>query len=143
MSTELTPRKAITKASLGGMKFLYNPNAIQDTDSIVYNDLKTAGMSYPLMTYGGGDRRIISFDVYLNDKVQDGITKKFIDNLRTFLPKPRSKGYQFESPSSIQFAFGWLVVDCYLYNMQVNYSAFSPTLQPIEATINISLAVIQ
>lgn len=140
---ELTPKNKITKASLGGMKFLYNPNSISDSQTVTFNDLKTAGMSYPVMTYGGGERRLLNFDIYLSDKVQDGITKKFISNLETYLPKARKKGYQFSSPKSIRFTYGWLVKDCYLINMETNYTAFSPTLQPIEATVNVSLAVIQ
>jgi hypothetical protein len=143
MEIELTPRKVITKASLGGMKFLYNPNTIQDVDSITYNDLRTAGISYPVLVYGGGESRVISFDVYLNDKVEAGITKKFITNLEKYLPPRRKSGYQFVPPPKIQFAFGWMVLDCYLYSLQKNYTAFSPKLEPIEATLNVSLKVIQ
>lgn len=140
---ELTPKNKITKASLGGMKFLYNPNTISDSQTTTYNDLKTAGMSYPVMTYGGGERRVLSFEIYLSDKVQDGITKKFISNLEKYLPKARKKGYQFSSPKAIRFTYGFLVKDCYLLNMETSYTAFSPTLQPTEATVTVSLAVIQ
>jgi hypothetical protein len=140
---DFAPKYTVTKASLGGMKFLYNPNAITDTESIIYNDLKTAGISYPIQVYGGGDTRIISFDVFLSDKVQAGITKKFIQNLEKYLPPRNKNSYTFKTPSSIRFAYGWLVVDCYLYSLQKNITAFSPSLEPIEATLNVSLKVIQ
>jgi hypothetical protein len=140
---ELTPRNYITKASLGGRKFLYNPNALNDSISVTYNDLKTAGISYPIMTYGGGERRPITFDIYLNDKVEEGITESFIAHLHSFVPPARKKGYRFKAPRTIRFAFGWFVKDCYLTNMDISYTAFSPDLRPIEATVTVTLAIIQ
>lgn len=140
---ELVPRHKPVKAKLGGLEFLYNPTSFHDSHTVTYNDLKTAGISYPIMTYGGGERRNITFEVYLNDKVKPGITKKFIEHLQSYLPPARKEGYQFVSPKPITFAFGWFVKDCYLTNLEIDYTAFSPDLQPIEATVQITLAVIQ
>lgn len=140
---QLSPRHKVTKAKLGGKSFLYNPSSFHDSISVTYNDLKTAGISYPIMVYGGGERRQITFEIYLNDKVEEGITKSFISHLHSFLPPARKKGYQFVSPKQIQFAFGWFVKDCYLTNMEIDYLAFSPSLQPIEASVQITLAIIQ
>lgn len=140
---ELVPKHKITKAKLGGKEFLYNPANFHDSQTITFNDLKTAGMSYPIMTYGGGERRTISFEIYLNDKVKAGITKEFIAHLNSYLPTARKTGYQFDSPSSLVFAYGWFVKDCRLINMEIDYTAFTPTLQPMEATVQLTLAVIQ
>lgn len=140
---ELVPRSKITKGKLAGMDFLYNPSAFQDSQSVTYNELKTAGISYPIPTYGGGNQRNVTFDIYLNDRVQSGITKVFINKLSSHLPKARKKGYQFQPPEPLIFAFGWYVKECLLADMQIEYTAFSPELRPIEAKVTVTLAVIQ
>lgn len=141
--TQLVPRSKVTKAKLGGKSFLYNPAGFQDTIAVTYNDIKVPGMTYPIMTYGGGERRNISFEIYLTDKVKAGITKDFIAHLNTFLPVAGKAGYQFAAPRTISFAFGWFVKDCWLTNMDTQYTAFSPQLDPIEATVTVTLAIIQ
>lgn len=140
---QLPSRHKITKGKIGGKSFLYNPSSFNDSISVTYNDLKTAGISYPIHVYGGGERRNITFDIYLNDKVEPGITRSFMSHLHSFKPPERKKGYQFHSPKICTFAFGWFVKDCYLTNMEIQYSAFSPELQPIEATVTVTLSIIQ
>jgi Contractile injection system tube protein len=140
---QLAPKGKITKASLGGKKFLYNPNQIDDSNPVTYNGVKTAGMSYPVPVYGGGEQRTITFEIYLNDRVQAGITKSYIKHLEGFLPPKKKTGYQFKAPKKCKFAFGWLVEDCYLIDLQKSITAWTPTLQPIEATLTVTLAVIQ
>lgn len=139
---QLVPNHKITKARLGGKPFLYNPKSFQDTIAVTYNDLKM-GMSYPVMTYGGGDRRTVTFDIYLNDYAEKGITKSFIAHLHSYLPPASTKGYQFRGAKPISFAFGWFVKDCWLTEMNTNYTKFSPQLEPIEATVTVTLAIIQ
>ena len=140
---DLAPRYKVTKAKLGGLEFLYNPSSFDDAIAVTYNDLKTAGISYPILGYGGGDRRTVTFDIYLNDKVKAGITKKWINHLETFVPPRRKKGYQFVAPKKMIFAYGVFVAECYLTNMNVQRTAFYPNLDPLEATIQVTLALIQ
>lgn len=140
---QLTPRSKITKAKLGGRSFLYNPSSFQDNTSITYNEIKVPGMTYPIFGYGGGNSRTITFDIYLNDKVEAGITQSFISHLRNFIPPERKVGYQFKAPKMISFAFGWYVKDCWLKDININYSAFSPQLDPIEATVTVTLLINQ
>ena len=139
----LVPRDKITKGTFGGKKFLYNPTSFTDTTAITYNEVKTCGMSYPAFVYGGGTARTITFDIYLTDQVEKGITRSFISHMRTFLPPEKKKGYQFKAPKTVVFSFGWFVKECHLQNMDVNYTAFSPELQPIEATVTVTLLIIQ
>lgn len=140
---EIIPRHKITKGKFGGVEFLYNPTEMTDSRPINYTAVQTCGMSYPVPVYGGGGQRELTFDLYLNDQVKDGITKKFIKRIRKYLPKKKKKGYQFDAPEPVRLTFGWLVVEGYLSQMDVNYTAFSPKLQPIEATVTITLQIIQ
>lgn len=140
---QIVSKDKITKGTLGGRKFLYNPSGFQDTLSVTYNEVRTCGMSYPVPVYGGGDQRVINFDIYLNDKVEAGVTQKFISHLHSYIPPARKKGYQFKAPKRIVFSFGWFVKECYLQNMDITYSSFSPDLRPIEATVNVTLLIIQ
>lgn len=134
------PRSAITKGKLGGMNFMYNPTSISDTQSATYSELATPGMSYPEYIYSGGNSRVITFSIYLNDKVESGVTQRFINHLQTYLP---NRNIYFSKPSDIRFAFGLFVVDCKLESLQVDITKYSPTLVPIEATLTVSLKVIQ
>jgi hypothetical protein len=139
----LAPRHAITKGKLGGMSFMYNPTAFTDSHGVNWNELQSVGMSYPVPVYGGGRQRQLTFSIYLSDKVEPGITKRFIGNLHSYIPPANTPLYQFRSPRTIQFAFGWFVKDCKLADMQIEYTKFSPSLEPIEATVMVILNVIQ
>jgi Contractile injection system tube protein len=139
----LAPRSRITKGKLGGLSFMYNPSTFTDSQSVNWVDLTTAGMTYPEMVYGGGNTRTITFTIFVSDKIQPGITKRFKDHLQKYLPPKRSSAYNFKSPPNIQFAFGWFVVDCKLLTLDFEHTKFSPSLQPIEGNITVTLNVIQ
>ena len=139
----LVPKDKITKGTFGGKKFLYNPTSFKDNTSINYNEVQTCGMSYPAFVYGGGQSRVLTFEIYLNDQVEKGITRSFISHLRTFLPPERKSGYQFKAPKTLVFSFGWFVKECRLQSVDIDYTAYSPQLQPIEATATVTLLVNQ
>lgn len=140
---ELVPRTKITKAKLGGKSFQYNPNTYSDKTSTTFNEIKTPGISYPILAYGGGNTRNITFEIYLNDKMEKGVTESFIRHIRAYIPVEAKKGYQFKAPKPITFAFGQLVKDCWLVDLEVTPTAFAPNLDRIEATITVTLAIIQ
>lgn len=140
---ELAPRTKVTKGRLGSLTFQFNPSGFVDNIGVNYNELTSAGISYPILTYGGGQTRTVSFTIYFNDKFGSGVTQKSIAILNNYLPPARKTGFQFVSPKSIIFAFGWFVKDCLLQSMQVEYLAFSPDLRPIEANVSVTLIVIQ
>lgn len=140
---KLVGRDKITKATLGGVEFVYNPTEFTDEIGIEYTEVKTCGMSYPVPVYSGGTSRNITFDIYLNDAIKEGITRKFISHLHRYKPLERKSGYQFKAPPSLIFSFGWFVKECRLTNMTINYTKFSPELQPIEATVSVTLLILQ
>lgn len=139
---KLAPSTTVTKGKLGGMKFMYNPTTYSDSQSVTYNDQAITGMSYPNIIYQGGNTRTISFVIYLSDKVQNGITEKFIKNLQTYLPKTGLKN-RFAAPKKIRFAFGRFVKDCYLVGVEPEPRKFSPSLKMIEANVTVTLIVPQ
>lgn len=139
---DIVSSEKITKGKLGGKTFLYNPPEITEDSTVTYNEVKTSGMSYPALVYGGGEVKTISFTIYLNDQKKQGATKDFIKHLDSYLPKERKSGYQFKAPKSLKFAFGWYVKTCRLQSMSKRIIAFSPKLTPIEAEIDVVLAVI-
>jgi hypothetical protein len=134
------PRSSITKGKLGGMDFMYNPTDIADSQSVTWSELSIPGASYPYMRFSGGNTRVLTFSIYLNDKVSSGITNKFIKNLEKYLP---SKGTMFKTPATIRFAFGAFVADCKLASLDKSITKFSNSLVPIEATLTVTLNVIQ
>lgn len=139
---DIVRRDKITKGTLAGKKFLYNPTGFEDNTTVTYNQVRTAGMSYPAFVYGGAEARAINFTIYLNDAVEPGITKSFISHLRNFVPSERKKGFQFKAPKKLIFSFGWYVKECHLENINTRYLAFSPELMPIEAEVDVTLLLI-
>lgn len=139
----LVSRDKITKGTIGGKPFLYNPSSFQDSMGVNYTEVQTCGMSYPVPVYNGGQLRTITFDIYLNDKVEAGITRSFISHLHNYLPPARKTGYQFKAPPSFVFSFGWFVKECRLQKMDIDYTSYSPDLRPIEATVTVTLIIIQ
>ncbi|AEZ50535.1 hypothetical protein F400_gp088 [Bacillus phage BCD7] len=139
---QLVPRHVASKASLGGLKFLYNPTTFTDTHAVTFNEIKTPYMTYPLFVYAGAERRNVTFDIYVNDKVEDGITKKWVWHLESYLPSQNNRA-DVQHPRKAVFAYGWFVSDCYITNVEAKYTAFSPELQPTEATISVTIALIK
>lgn len=139
---EIVSRDKITKGTLGGKPFVFNPESFNDSTTITYNEVKTCGMSYPAFVYGGGEVRQVSFTIYLNDAVEEGVTQKFISHLRNFIPSERKVGYQFKAPKRIVFSFGWYVKECFLTELNIDYKAFSTDLRPIKAEANVTLNLI-
>lgn len=140
----LAPKTKLTKGKIGGKAFQFNPASFQDNISVTYNPITSAGITYPLLSYGGGEVRQINFELFLCDRFEAGITKSFIAHLHSFLPQANAKGSKrFVAPKKIQFAFGWFVKDCFLAGLDVDYTDFSPTLQPWEATVRVTLTIEQ
>lgn len=140
----LAPKTKLTKGKIGGKSFQFNPASFSDDITVTYNALTSAGITYPIPVYGGGEVRQISFDLMLSDKFEKGITKAFIAHLHSFLPQANAKGSKrFVAPKKLKFAFGWFVKDCYLASLQTEYTEFSPTLEPWGATVRITLTIEQ
>ncbi|MMZ51281.1 hypothetical protein D1872_130160 [compost metagenome] len=140
----LAPKTRLTKGSLGGKPFQFNPEAFHDTINVTYNVLTPAGISYPLLSYAGGEQREISFTLYLNDRFERGITKSYIGHLNKFIPKANTKGSnRFLAPKPIKFVYGWFVKECYITGMDTDYTEFSPTLEPWAAAVTLRLLIPQ
>lgn len=136
-------KQKVTKATFGGREFLLNPSSFQDSLGTNWNETQGSGMNYPAYVYGGGKKRTISFEIYLNDAIKEGETQSFIAFLHSYLPRARSKGRQFHSPKTAVFSFGWFVKDVLLESMEIDYRKFSPSLEPIEASVEVTLIILE
>ena len=137
-----TLEEASSNDSLG-VKFQYNPAEFSDALGNNWTEVRGAGMSYPVNVYSGGKQRFINFVIELDGVADPPAVRRIINYLHSFIPPARTKGYQFISPPSIIFAFGWFVKECLLDDMKIDYIMFTPDLQPLRANINLSLRIVQ
>lgn len=137
-------RARITKGRIGRVEFQYNPELFSDNIGVEWSTVKGAGASYPIPVYSGGQLRTIDFTIYIDGVEKPGYVRKVVNELHTYIPQAKTGGkYQFQSPKSLIFAFGWFVKECLLQSMQIEYNMFTPDLQPLRATIQLTLIIIQ
>ncbi len=136
--------RTLAKGMIGEVEFQYNPEKFLDDIAVEWGEIRGAGMSYPINVYSGGKTRTISFTFYL-DGVDDPLyLRKMVNNLHSYIPAAKQGGiYQFHSPPPIPFVLGWFVKECLLESMQIEYTAFTLDLQPLRATVNATLRIIQ
>ena len=125
------------------IEFQFNPDAFKDDIGVEWSEIKGAGMSYPIQQYTGGKTRKINFTLFLNDIEKHGVLRKTINFLHSFIPPAKKQGYQFHSPPALVFAFGWFAKLVLLEDMQIDYHYFSPDLQPLMCTINLTFIIVQ
>lgn len=134
-------RNNATKQS---MQFQFNPEMFNDKLGVEYASLDSPGMSYPMFQYLGGKAREVSFELFLDayeDKTRMKVRKP-IAFLHSFLPANNS-GKKFSPPPTLTFAWGWFVKKCILTDLDINYTMFDAQLNPIRATVQISLLVLE
>lgn len=145
----LPNRQPVIKGRLGGKPFMYNPSTFShDLGGADYATLTSPGISYPLFSYVGGKAKNIKFTLYLNARMMDigdsagsAIIQSWISFLEEYLPQ-KSRG-RFKPPPDIEFAFGTFVKRCKLLEAPVEQLAFTPSLEPIEVSIEISLLILE
>lgn len=125
------------------LQFQYNPSSFKDSQGVSYAEISSLGISYPILQYTGGVTRSISFDIYVNGVAGDGgpdVVYRTRNVLESFLPKP---GNMFNAPPTFLFAFGSFIKECVLESLDIEYTLFTPQLEPLEATFSVVLKVIQ
>lgn len=126
------------------LTFQYNPPEFEDSHMVNYAPLTSPGMSYPMFQYVGGEVRRVTFELFLDAREDPtrSLVKKHIAFLHDFIPRANS-GKAFTPPAIMVFAFGWFVKNCLLEDMKIRYEMFDEELNPIRATVQLTLAVIQ
>lgn len=142
---EMFKRPSIARGKLGNVEFQFNPSEFTDTFGVIYNEISGAGGSYPVLVFGGGKTRTLQFTIFLDGVEKPGSVRQMINELNSYVPQARTGGdYQFHSPPTILFAFGWFVKECILESVTVRYTAFTPDLMlPLRAEAQILLKILQ
>lgn len=115
-------------------EFLFNPESISDSRSVVFNEISSPGSSYPRFQYVKGDARSLSLNLFLRD-TKKGTVKDYLDFLEGFLPK----GGRFSKPPVLIFAMGSDVRECILTDYQRNFEEYDKNLNPTQVSVVLSL----
>lgn len=110
--------------------FQFNPESVPYSRGAKYTSTESAGMSYPMTQYVGGQAREFSFEVFYYDKPYSGkinTARKFLEDL---LPPEKNKK-SFKKPPSFTFAYGYFVRKYVLLNLEVNDEWMDENGQPI------------
>lgn len=130
------------------LQFQYNPEKFSDKQQVNYAQIKSPGMSYPRFQYIGGEARSINFDLFLDATdwpradIENSPIRQTINFLNNFTPDANS-GSQFTQPPTLIFGFGWFVKECLFVQFDTDYELFTPELQPLRATLHLTLTLIQ
>ena len=110
--------------------FQFNPESVQYGRGAKYSSIESAGMSYPLTQYVGGQAREFSFEVFYYDKPFSGRINKARKFLEGLLPPEKNKS-SFKKPPSFTFAYGYFVRKYVLLNLDVHDEMMDEDGQPI------------
>ena len=142
---DYTGRGARTKGyivnSSKGVKrlFLYNPSEISFSRSANYSEIKSPGLSVPLIQYINGNASNFKFPLYFYDKPYTGIIPNWEKFLADFLP-PKSNAAFYRKPDWLLLAMGNFIQNCIVESIDYNYTEFnSVNLYPTVGTITLNL----
>jgi hypothetical protein len=162
--TEAFDRVTVTRGSLVVVSrgitqpLMFNPNDVSDDKEISWGTLQVPGASHPIYQYGAGGERSISFDIYLDgDRGRFGRSEqRDALSIQSHIAFYRSLVYpmKFENatgggvnmsavfPSLVIFNFGpmYQSVTCIVKKVSVKINYWTPTLEPVRASIGVQLA---
>lgn len=121
--------------------FQYNPTAIPYSRTAKYTSIESAGMSYPLTQYVGGDVREFTFDVFYYDN-DDGYSGGKINRARKFLESllpPERNVSGFKKPPVFELAYGYFVRKCVMVKLDVEDTWLDSNGQPIMTTFTLTV----
>lgn len=110
--------------------FQFNPESIPYGRGANYSTIESAGMSYPLTQYVGGQVREFSFEVFYYDNPYSGninTARKFLEGL---LP-PEINTEDFVKPPTFTFAYGYFVKTLVLTYLEVHDEWLNEDGQPL------------
>lgn len=122
----------ITKGKLGDLVFQINPSEIAISTAGVYNEVASPNMLKPIVVYGGGGNKSFQFDLYLNARHVNKLPysiQHYIDTYTSYS----------ENGDIVLFTYMGKSQRVIVESVSVTVQGMNPKLEPIEATISISL----
>lgn len=83
-------KKQITRGKLGSLRFQINPTELSRSTGGVLNEVSSPNTRKPIVVYGGGSNKVISFELYLNTRHQNKLQtniKKYIETFENYSEK--------------------------------------------------------
>lgn len=118
--------------------FLFNPPDISYSRSATYAEIKSPGLSNPLVQYVGGNSTSFSFPLYFYDKPYSGLIPNWEKFLKNFLPPIYNKA-GFKKPNWLLIGMGPFIHECVVESIDYNYTEFNKILYPTVGTITLNL----
>lgn len=133
--------------------FMFNPPEIVDTKNVNWGQLDVPGASHPVYQYGTGGERNITFELYLDgdrgrydrlDTQEDISVETEIKFYRSLVyPAKYNETFEAVYPHTLLFSFGQYVDNLHCIMKAppvVRVLYWNPKLQPVRATVQITLA---
>lgn len=118
--------------------FQYNPETLQYSRSITYNDITAPGAQYPLTQFGCGNIRTFSVELFFYDKPYTKlINQKMTEIGRYLTPETNTKGYK--RPPSMTFVFGYFIRKCVVESLDILIEEFDEQGNPTIARFTLGL----
>lgn len=120
------------------MTFQFNPTTVPYGRGANYTSIESAGMSYPLTQYSGGQAREFSFEVFYYDRPFTGKINEARKFLEVLLP-PEKNTASFTKPPTFTFAYGYFVKNYVLLNLDVLDEWLDEKGQPLMTTFTLTV----
>lgn len=118
--------------------FQYNPEMLQYSRGVTYNEIISPGIQYPLQQYGYGNTRSFSVTLFFYDKPYTGLIIDKMKEIGRFLPpETNTKGYT--RPPSMTFVFGYFIRQCVLEDLDITIDEMDEQGNPTMAHFAMTL----
>lgn len=119
-------------------EFQYNPETLQYSRGVSYNDISAPGIPYPLTQFGQGNIRSFNVELFFYDKPYTQlINQKMIEIGKFLTPETNVKGYK--RPPIMMFVFGYFIRQCVLENLDILIEEFDYDGNPTMARFTLQL----
>lgn len=129
--------------------FMFNPAEVSDQKGVNWAEGDVPGASSPVIQFGSGKARIISFELYLDGDrgkaARGGDSLSIEEDIKFFqsleYPSKYDKGPVAVSPWTVIFTMGpmYQQVPCKLLQCPTRITYWTPKMEPVRATVSISL----
>jgi len=119
-------------------RFQFNPEPLDESIQVAYQEITAPGLSHPFFQYVGGNSDEITFEIHLNDAGEHlGYTEDFMAFLDRFRPR---RNTQFSPPPPVILSYGPYQKTGIVTSMKISRERFdSRSLRTTKATISLSI----
>jgi murein DD-endopeptidase MepM/ murein hydrolase activator NlpD len=130
------------KGTFDAVSFSFNPEEISVNKGNVFDYTEPSNFAYPVLHFKHGKTPTLRFELYVNDREEQGAVRRLIDKLNRHLPQEEYRKGTFRPVESMVFSFGkHFCKRVWLEDYTERRIGFNKELQCQEALVSVSLII--